>query len=134
MSIGRHLYQRFKLSLACLSDWGISGGGVCCLGNVLSHSLQTLPPEIHTLRLSGGCCQWYTGIKCLLVWIKMNHISLPSPPSLRGSCVSWGDRDDIHRQLLYSSLTCVSLWFYKKQIVKNYKNDSLLTLPIPSVM
>lgn len=43
MSIGRHLYQRFKLSLACLSDWGISGGGVCCLGNVLSHSLQTLP-------------------------------------------------------------------------------------------
>lgn len=69
MSIGRHLYQRFKLSLACLSDWGISGGGVCCLGNVLSHSLQTLPPEIHTLRLSGGCCQWYTGIKCLLVFL-----------------------------------------------------------------
>lgn len=44
------------------------------------------------------------------VWIKMNHISLPSPPSLCGSCVSWGDRDDIHRHLFYSSLTsCVSL-------------------------
>lgn len=55
MSIGRHLYQRFKLSLACLSDWGISGGGVCCLGNVLSHSLQTLPPEIHTLPKFTHC-------------------------------------------------------------------------------